>query len=287
MADNPTADFTLTLRRGEGMALLAMDWRPGKPPDDFVGFAISYTPPGAKAKPVYNKLAFPDAGGKLDPKSQPTALAPIQLFRWVHFPPDAEVDGEFQYEVTPVHMAADGTLTHGVAQTESVVLGGDTFPDVLNIAFTRGYVSSQAFVNAFTPPDLVPALLPDQSSKGGPPADRLTFTPTHPKAAQAYTWMGFEARAAIEQVLDAAIADTAATVYVIAYDLDIAEIVDRLEQLGPRLHVIIDKSGEHRPADSPESTAAARLATTAGAGQVMRDTMDGLQHNKTIVVDSP
>jgi len=32
--------FTLKLRRGEGMALLSMNWEDGTPSDDFVGFAI-------------------------------------------------------------------------------------------------------------------------------------------------------------------------------------------------------------------------------------------------------
>ena len=31
--------FTLKLYRGDGMTLLAMDWKKGKPPTDFVGFA--------------------------------------------------------------------------------------------------------------------------------------------------------------------------------------------------------------------------------------------------------
>ncbi len=289
MADNPEADFTFKLRRGEGMVLLAMNWRDGTPPDDFVGFAISYVPPGAtKPRRISNRLAFPNPDGSVNPKSQPSTVAPIQMFRWVHFPREAEIDGEFTYTVTPVHMAADGTLSEGPAQTETVTLGGDTFPGVLNIAFTRGYISSQGFVDQFTPPMPIPALLPDQQSKKVPPADRLTkFKPTHPKAAKAYDWLGFEARMAIERVLDQAIADPAAKVFVVAYDLDVPEIVDRLAQLGPRLQVIIDDSGKHGQKNSPETAAAARLTTSAGADQVKRGDMGGLQHNKTIVVDSP
>ena len=37
---NAAALFTLKIHRGDGMALLAMNWKKGKPPDDFVGFAI-------------------------------------------------------------------------------------------------------------------------------------------------------------------------------------------------------------------------------------------------------
>ena len=34
------ADFDLKIHRGEGMALLAMNWRRDAPPNDVVGFAI-------------------------------------------------------------------------------------------------------------------------------------------------------------------------------------------------------------------------------------------------------
>src|SRR6185436_19784711 len=60
-----------------------------------------------------------------------------------------------------------------------------------------------------------------------------------PKEAKALAWMGFEARRAILDVLDAAIADHEAEVCVIAYDLNEPEIVSRLKKLGTRLRVIV------------------------------------------------
>jgi hypothetical protein len=42
---NAAALFTLKVHRGDGMALLAMNWKKGKPPLDFVGFAIEYKEP--------------------------------------------------------------------------------------------------------------------------------------------------------------------------------------------------------------------------------------------------
>jgi hypothetical protein len=42
---NAKALFTLKVHRGDGMALLAMNWKQGTPPDDFVGFAIEYREP--------------------------------------------------------------------------------------------------------------------------------------------------------------------------------------------------------------------------------------------------
>ena len=43
---NTKALFTLKLHRGDGMCLVAMNWKNGKPPNDFVGFAIESKPPG-------------------------------------------------------------------------------------------------------------------------------------------------------------------------------------------------------------------------------------------------
>lgn len=42
---NDKAPFTFTAYRGEGMVMLAMNWKQGTPPDDFVGFVIEYTEP--------------------------------------------------------------------------------------------------------------------------------------------------------------------------------------------------------------------------------------------------
>ena len=43
---NTKALFALKLHRGDGMCLVAMNWKNGKPPNDFVGFAIESKPPG-------------------------------------------------------------------------------------------------------------------------------------------------------------------------------------------------------------------------------------------------
>jgi phosphatidylserine/phosphatidylglycerophosphate/cardiolipin synthase-like enzyme len=65
------------------------------------------------------------------------------------------------------------------------------------------------------------------------------------------------------------------------------DVVARLEQLGPRLRIIIDDDGPHGEPGSGETRAAARLAASAGAGNVKRQHMGKLQHNKTIAVDGP
>ena len=55
--------FTLKLHRGDGMALVAMNWKQGRPPDDFVGFAIEYREPeGDRFYALKNRLAFAGCG---------------------------------------------------------------------------------------------------------------------------------------------------------------------------------------------------------------------------------
>jgi phosphatidylserine/phosphatidylglycerophosphate/cardiolipin synthase-like enzyme len=149
---------------------------------------------------------------------------------------------------------------------------------VLNVAFTRGFISSQAFVDRYGA-GAIKTLLPSTANKG------LEFKPTHPKANEALAWMGFEARNVILEVLDQAIADPTADVRVVAYDLNDPEIVSRLKQLGNRLKVIIDDDGAHGKKTSPETKAAKRLAVSAGKTNVKRQHLGKLQHNKTIVVD--
>jgi hypothetical protein len=277
--EDKEALFTLKVRRGEGAALLTMDWKDGKPSDDFVGFAIEFKPPkGKDFSPLFNRISFPSVDGSEDAHSKSSRESPIQKFRWMHFPQDAEVDGEFAYRVTPVFMDEKDKLTYGEPQTAAIALGGETYPEELNVAFTRGFVSSQAFVDEWGA-DAIPELLPSDADKG------LDFVPTHPKAEEALNWMGFEARRAILELLKQAEADKSAQVRVVAYDLNLPAVVEPLEKLGDRLKVIIDDSDSHGKPDSAETKAAKRLAKTAGADNVKRQHMGSLQHNKTIVVE--
>jgi hypothetical protein len=123
-----------------------------------------------------------------------TRLSPIQKFRWVHFPRNAEMEGAFTYRVTPVFMSKNGELSYSDFQDASIELRRETYPGLLNVTFTRGFVSSQAFVDKFVTPigaSAISQLLPLKADEG------LDFKPTHPKADEALAWMGFEARSAV------------------------------------------------------------------------------------------
>jgi hypothetical protein len=111
-----SAPFSLKLHRGDGMLLLAMNWKSGTPPDDFVGFAIEYQEPGGdRFYPLKNRLSFSAPSSDATPNQLSTRLSPIQKFRWVHFPRNAELPGPFTYRVTPVFMDDTDTLSYGEA----------------------------------------------------------------------------------------------------------------------------------------------------------------------------
>ena len=190
VGQNAAALFSLKVYRGDGMALLAMNWKNTQPSNDFVGFAIEYKEPnGDKFYALKNRLAFPGAEGAVNPNKLSTKLSPIQKFRWVHFPRNAELPGDFVYRVSPVFMNEGGELSYGEPQQAAIELRRETYPDQLNVTFTRGFVSSQAFVDKYGGNDAIATLLPATADGA------LDFVPTHPKAKEALAWMGFEARA--------------------------------------------------------------------------------------------
>ncbi len=179
--NNPLALFTLKIHRGDGMCLLAMNWKNNKPPKDFVGFGIEYKEPGgAKFFALKNRLTFAGADPN-DPNRLSSLRSPFQKFRWVHFPRNANMDGNFIYRVTPVFMNDLDELSNGEPQEAAVELRRDTYPGKVNVGYTRGFVSSQAFVDRYqTTTEGIPQLLPPNAKAG------LTFVPTHSKKEDAY-----------------------------------------------------------------------------------------------------
>src|SRR5690242_1137836 len=112
-------------------------------------------------------------------------------------PRDLTLPGPFTYRVTPVFMDGAGALSYGEAQEAALELRRETYPGEVNVAFTRGFVSPQAFVERYGAA-AIPTLLPASAKEG------LDFVPTYPQADEALAWMGFEARTAILDVLDQA-----------------------------------------------------------------------------------
>lgn len=130
---NSAALFSLRVHRGDGMVLLGMNWKQGTPSRDFVGFAIEYREPGGdRFFALRNRLAFPGVNGSVNPQTLSSKMSPIQLFRWVHFPRNGHLEGQFVYRVTPMFMNSRGELSEGEPQTAALELRRETWPGRMN-----------------------------------------------------------------------------------------------------------------------------------------------------------
>ena len=283
-------NFTMKLWRGERMCLVAFDVE--NPEPDLVGFSIECKEPGEKRfAPLLNRLAFsydkPVSKAVTGARLYSSKKAPFQKFRWVHFPGEPKT-GLYTYRGAKIHMPKDDVLRAGASITLAISLDPVTYAGFVDVGFTRGFASSQAFRDKF-PDDadmnaIGRKILPPSADEG------LAF---RKMKGGIYRWMGFEATDLIFGLLAEAVADPSATLDVLAYDLNEPDIVARLEQLGPRLRIVLDDSTSkssatgavsgHGTPGSSESQAAARLADSAGADRVRRTHFSGLQHHKVFI----
>lgn len=290
-ASRSKSGLTAKVWRGERMALLGFDVAAPEP--DFVGFAIERKAPGqTNWTPLKNRITF-DTTQPVDGFRNFSSLAaPFQKFRWIDFPFDPK-PGTYKYRVTKMHMPTKDTLKKGTKVELGISLDPVTYDNFLDIGFTRNFASSQAFRDraeriaqqtGSTFDDVCKSIIPSNGEKG------LEFPKTH---SEMYDWLGFEATQLLFNMLDEAVNDPTITLDVFAYDFNEPDILARLEKLKSRLRIIVDDSfkkdkdtGEiegHAAKHSPESKAAARLKTSAGAANVKRTHFKNLQHHKVFI----
>lgn len=266
--------LTFKLYRGEGAALLAFDLAPDLATVDFVGFSIEVRYPGSTHwGALHNRLHFDYPPTPERPRTFPSTEAPFQKFRWIHVPSEI-LPGYYRYRVTACYMGADGVLSKGVGVEGQVSLEAQTLNQFVNIGFTRGFASSQAYGDRF---DNETRILPP--ARSAPSAYlALDMAPFE----RNYQWLGFEARQLILQVLDQVANDPELTLDALIYESKEPDLLRRLEHLGPRLRAIIDDHGDQGAADSCESLSATRLS--AAGAQVKRLHFSSQQHNKVLIV---
>lgn len=277
--------FHFKLWRGERMVLLGFDV--DEPEPDFVGFAIKVCPPNSKDYTyLKNRIAFDYTDAKVTgDRLFDTNVAPLQKFRWIHFPWQP-VAGIYHYQATKMHMEPDGSLRAGITLENSIELSPVTYDDIVDIGFTRNFASSQAYRDQFNNnADIIP----------GQDEDGLNFKlrddVKNNRGETVYDWLGFEAKTLIDTFIQEVLDNPELRLDFMAYDLNLPDLVEKLEVIGPRLRAVIDDSSKkdketgilegHGAKNSSESVASQRLAV-AGA-QVTRTRFFNLQHHKVLI----
>jgi phosphatidylserine/phosphatidylglycerophosphate/cardiolipin synthase-like enzyme len=239
--------------------------------DHLAGFAVRRKEPGGSFEWLLNRVSFQTrytnkttAAGR---KWTPTKVAPFQKFWWVDFPPEDKV-GTYEYEVTAMRFKTAASTD--LVADQKVTLKIDVGPfatDKMEIAFTRGYLSSQAYADKFKNKPIRPA------------PKSITYDPK-PFEAQ-YKWLGAHARKTLFQFLEECRTDTKVTIDVLAYDLDEPNFIEALAGFKKRLRIVTDNAKLHTDGAALENDAFAELATSATAA--IRGKLGRYQHNKVII----
>lgn len=266
--------LTFKLYRGEGVALLAFDLDPAQATDDFVGFSVEVRyPDSAKWGALKNRLHFDYPPDVERPRSFRSTEAPFQKFRWIHVPTEVK-EGEFRYRVTARYMDAAGVLHAGPQVENAISLEPQTIDGFMNVGFTRGFASSQAYADRF---NNEAGILPPVGSAAAASLDH-EMAPFENN----YAWLGFEARRLIIDVLEQVAADPSLTLDALIYESKEPDFLKRMEALGDRVRAIVDDHGEQGEDASGETISANRLI--ARGAEVKRMHFGRQQHNKVLIV---
>jgi hypothetical protein len=248
--------FSLKAYVGDLKTLLAFNFLSVEHAKSLAGFTIFCQPPGQlDGYYLQNQLQFENPSKHAQVASEPpnsTANAPIQKYRWTHFPATAHQGlspalGLYTYTVTPRYFDSNGSMQAlDTALSVSVKVDVERFKKgSVTLGFTRGYMQSGAYVHHFgkdTPivPTPTPLVFNTDTQAGTNNGQLVTF-------AQIYNWMGETARERIFDVLNTVLSDPTLTLKAFAYDLnepDIAKGLLTLAQQG-RVRVILDNAALH------------------------------------------
>ncbi len=238
---------------------------------NLAGFAIRCTPPSGAPYDLINRLSFSRAVTAALTAEQrvftPTSQAPIQKFRWMDFPANIQ-SGAYQYQVTAMYFDGNGGLKAGPAASAEVLFQS-LETDKLQMGFTRGYASSQAYSDHFHNAPIEPS-------------PKTFGFDTTPYQAQ-YQWLGYHARKLVFDFLQESIADPSVTVDLFAYDLDEPDFIRGLQQLGPRLRAVLDDAPLHTKPGAMEIQAKAALIQSTGAANIVSGHFKRFAHSKVLI----
>jgi len=266
------SDLSLSAYAGDGSVLLAFDLNEEKTLD-LAGFAIKAKTPNKgpyKTNEYWlkNRLNFEEGLSselKLTPdKRVESNKAPFQSFHWIHFP--GAGPGQYTYTVYPCYFKNDGALNMGPEASLDINLNYRSLPD-MELGFTRGLISSQAYVDRFKNADIEPS---EKSID-------FSTTPYQPQ----YEWLGAHAREMTFNFLNESQEDPFIQLDVFSYDLNEPDIIRKIAAMGSRARVIQDDATLHtkKGALEPDAVEAFKQAgVTVKTGHFLR-----FAHDKVMI----
>jgi hypothetical protein len=280
--------------QGDAMSLLAFDLDESLMKPEFVGFSIECKTPRGTSYYLSNLLNFEGSSDTFTPSDK----APYQKFRWLHVPGNIHQPlndtayGDYTYVVTPRYW--DGDKLAPLDSTLSVEVGTAVKPfedNTLEIAFARGFMTSQAYTRRFggnsrLKPDNSDLVFDtDQASGAAPDGKKYTYE-------DQYLWMGFTARAKTLALLQEVLNEPSMTIDVFAYDFNEPKIAAMLLELASkgRIRMILDNAGLHtKPGKGETITAEDRFEQLfrerkQGASDLFRGKFKRFAHDKVIIV---
>jgi hypothetical protein len=289
--------FTVKAYSGDAKTLLAFNIdEPGA--KGLAGFTIQITPAGHPSYYLHNTLQFEKPGDHAQDATEPpnsTINAPIHKMRWVHVPGSVHQGtrpfyGKYTYVVTPrylegnrVMLPIDPKLSLSVALDVAPFAKGN-----LELAFTRGFVQSQAYVNNFGPKAVI------RPADKKPFFDTSTVAGTNPSGvkftyAEEYEWLGSTAREKVFAMLNEVKASNTLLLDVFAYDLNEPDVVELLLQLAAKgkLRIILDNAGLHHNMKAPKAEDAFEVAFNKrkkGKSEIIRSHFTTFAHDKVMIV---
>ncbi len=267
---NSQDGLTVKAYRADGAFLMAFDLDSSLT-NGLAGFAIKCTPPSGTPYFIPNRIGFASAYTSQTAPSQrtwwPSDQAPFQKFRWVDFPPDI-TDGMYTFDVSAMYFDPIAGLKSGpAAQVTFDFLRLQNGP--LEVGFTRGYLSSQAYAAKF-------------KNAAFSPDPRTMNYDTTPYTAQ-YDWLGFHARRMVFDFIQECLADPTISVDLFAYDLDEPDFIRALQQLGNRLRAVLDDAPLHTKPGALEINSHQALIVSAGQENIKVGHFKRFAHSKVLI----
>lgn len=285
---NSKNGFSLKAYKGSLMTMLAMNLETKPVKGSLAGFTIFYINPLGHKNPIQNIINFEGID-----KIMGSDVAPIQLFRWIHFPGSYQqtgmLSGNYTYEATPRYFDTNKTLLPlDNSLTVSVEIEVSDFSNgKFKVGFTRAFLKSQAFSNRYgATQKLVPKgdWIFDTKIKAGTNAKYGTYT-----YEDMYAWMGFNARKIIYELLQEALANNTITVDMFVYDFNdpvMAQMCLDLAAQG-KIRIISDNASLHHTSknDTKEDDFAIRFKNIAnGNAEIFRCRFGRYSHCKEIIL---